>query len=59
MKRAFLGTCRKTKGLLLTPLAAGMRLLPEEERLDTLNILAKNKQEVERALQVSLRDCVA
>lgn len=29
-----------------------MRLLPEEERLETLAILAKNKVDVERALQV-------
>lgn len=32
-----------------------MRLLPEEERLETLAILSKNKQEVERALQVGYR----
>jgi len=30
-----------------------MRLLPEAERIETLGILARNKQEVERALQVS------
>jgi len=30
----------------------GMRMLPEEERLETLAILQKNRQEVERALQV-------
>eukprot|EP00983_Pelagomonas_calceolata_P047201 1140532-Pelagomonas_calceolata.AAC.1 len=29
----------------------GMRLLPDEERLETLAILAKNKQDVERAIQ--------
>ncbi len=29
-----------------------MRLLPEEERLETLAILARNKGDVERALQV-------
>ncbi len=34
-----------------------MRLLPEEERVETLAILARNKVDVERALQVSLSDC--
>jgi len=29
-----------------------MRLMPEEERLETLTILARNKKEVEKALQV-------
>ena len=28
-----------------------MRLLPEEERLETLQILQKNREEVERAIQ--------
>lgn len=34
------------------PSSVGMRLLPEEERVETLSILARNKVDVERALQV-------
>lgn len=30
----------------------GMRLLPEEERLETMAILERNKRDVEKALQV-------
>ncbi len=30
----------------------GMRLLPEEERLETLAILERNRRDVEKALQV-------
>mmetsp|Transcript_12775 Transcript_12775/g.34834 ORF Transcript_12775/g.34834 Transcript_12775/m.34834 type:complete len:297 (-) Transcript_12775:213-1103(-) len=39
---------RMKEAALIPP---GMRLLPDEERLETLAILAKNKQDVERAIQ--------
>lgn len=39
---------RAKEAALIPP---GMRLLPEDERLETLAILAKNREEVERAIQ--------
>lgn len=33
------------------PPAAGMRLMPEDERLETLEVLKKNREEVDRAIQ--------
>jgi hypothetical protein len=39
---------RAREAALIPP---GMRLLPEDERLDTLAVLQKNRQDVERALQ--------
>ncbi|PNH09884.1 hypothetical protein TSOC_003443 [Tetrabaena socialis] len=39
---------RAKEAALIPP---GMRLLPEEERLETLEILKKNKDEIERAIQ--------
>lgn len=39
---------RAKEAALIPP---GMRLLPEEERLETLQILQKNREEVERAIQ--------
>lgn len=37
--------------LVLLHVVPGMRVLPEEERLETLAILERNRKEVERALQ--------